>query len=344
VIIVFFGFSSESLLDTVIDDIAEEKKCASSLSNSAIDFVICDTVPLPVILASNDLQSLQLAKSLLKYQQHSWKHTKTCFKQTARTPRGDICRFFKPEQLADISEFVDRYVFNLERKTGHEYINTYSILLAQLFRCNHDIKFLKGAQAFGNVYYAVKYSTKAQKLFENYVLLHMNAFKRAESADSRKSIEGVSDASESFSPLQSNAISGRKKIMRMVSNLSSPLEIGAPMACLYLINQSPFYYSHNFVKLYFNQALKVLEKESPVPVFAIMTDSDQSDEISSSTTSCLNPQIIDYLYRDPELEFYCYYDFVRSFTKKKSLGGFPFLCPILMQMNCLIHKNYFFIK
>ena len=57
--------------------------------------------------------------------------------------------------------------------------------------------------------------------------------------------------------------------MRVVSNLSSPLEIGAHVACLYLINQSPFYYSHGFVKLYFNQALHILEKESHVPVFAV---------------------------------------------------------------------------
>jgi hypothetical protein len=35
--------------------------------------------------------------------------------------------------------------------------------------CNHDIKILLGYLAFGFVYYALKYATKNQKNFENYV-------------------------------------------------------------------------------------------------------------------------------------------------------------------------------
>jgi hypothetical protein len=72
------------------------------------------------------------------------------------TLRGDVCRFFKPEMLVETSDFVGDYSFNFQRNLGHEYMNTFSIILSQLFRCNHDIKILKGAQALNNVYYVVK--------------------------------------------------------------------------------------------------------------------------------------------------------------------------------------------
>ena len=59
---------------------------------------------------------------------------------TTLIPSGDVCRFFKGKQFADISKLVDRNLFNLKRKTGYEYLNTYSILWAQLFLRNHDIR------------------------------------------------------------------------------------------------------------------------------------------------------------------------------------------------------------
>ena len=123
--------------------------------------------------------------------------------------------------------------------------------------------------------------------------------------------------------MHDSAIKGKKRIMSMVNSLTAPIEIGAPMACLYLINGSCFYWSHPFVNLYFTQTLKLFLNEERIPVTAIATN-DESDPSIRSYSSCINPQIIDYLYRDPKLKKYSYYDFIRNFKKKKSTKGFRF--------------------
>jgi hypothetical protein len=239
---------------------SEASDSLSQLSAASIEFAICDDKPLPRIVNRNDLQSLKLAKSLLQYQQHSWKHTKSCFKPTPRTPRGNICRFFKPEELQDESKFVEDYQYALKREIGHNFLNKFSILLAQLFRCNHDIKFLRGTQGFNYVYYALKYSTKAQ-----------HALKKSDIAENRRSERIGLDLNDS-------AERGRRRIMRMVNELTSPQEIGAPMPALYFINKSPFYWSHDFVNLYFNQTSKLLLNSSSIPITAILTSPESNIE------------------------------------------------------------------
>jgi hypothetical protein len=236
-----------------------------------IDYLLCDTKPLPEIDRPNDLQSLQLSKLLLEFQQHAWEHTKSCFKISRRTSNANMCRFLKPEKLIEASKFIDQYRFQLKRKLGHEYMNTFSILIAQLFRCNHDVKILRGAQAFNTVYYALKYSTKAQEQFENFVLLHVNALNKADEAQRRRYSDPPNCDSYDSSSISEKAKRGRSRIMSMVRQLTAPQEIGAPIACLYLMNQTPFYWSHSFVNLYFSQTLKLLLNESTIPVTAVST-------------------------------------------------------------------------
>jgi hypothetical protein len=174
----------------------------------------------------------------------------------------DVCRFFKPEELVETSEFVDEYSFVLERKLGHEYLNSFSILLSLLFCCNHDVKILLGYLAFGFVYYALKYATKSQKIFENYIFLNINALKKAENSENRNRSNSNGDTD-----MHDSAIKGRKRFMSMVNSLTARIEIGAPMACLYLLNGSCFYWSHPFVNLYFTQTLKIFLNEERIPVF-----------------------------------------------------------------------------
>jgi hypothetical protein len=50
---------------------------------------------------------------------------------------------------------------------------------------------LRGAQAIGNVYYVVKYSTKAQVLFNNYILLHMTALEKADRTQNTRQNENL---------------------------------------------------------------------------------------------------------------------------------------------------------
>jgi hypothetical protein len=79
------------------------------------------------------------------------------------------------------------------------------------------------------------------------------------------------------------------------------------------------------VNLYFSQTLKLLLNESTIPVTAVSTLIDEIEDVQISSTSCMNPQYIDYIYRNASFEAECYYDFIRKYVKSKSSEGFPFM-------------------
>jgi hypothetical protein len=288
-------------------------------SQELVDWLICSHATLDYPISKSADAALKLSITLLEYQEHSWKHVKSCFKVSSRTPDGLTCRFLKPEALSASSSFINQYQIQLERRLGHDYINSFMTLLACLYKCNHDIKILTGAQSAGNVYYCVKYSTKAQEVFENYVLLHLHAFNKA----TRR--EGHTEESNEQSP--SMATIGRQRMMSMMNSLTSPQEIGGPMACLHLLRKSPFYWSHTFVKLHFSQSLCILLNNDNVPIPHLIvvnaTDSDISDQ-SLHSNSRFIPQFLDYIHRNESLEKLSFYSMIRLFRKEKSSRGLSF--------------------
>jgi hypothetical protein len=142
--------------------------------------------------------------------------------------------------------------------------------------------------------------------------------------------ENLQHIENSADDLSKRAKQGRRRIMSIVNSLTSPQEIGATMACLYLLNDSPFYYSHEFVNLYFSQSLKLLLDEN-VQITAIITSNTDIDESennddrevqdnSNSSAPCILPQYFDYIYRNETLRPISYYEFVRNYKKEKLKG------------------------
>jgi hypothetical protein len=163
----------------------------------------------------------------------------------------------------------------------------------------------------------------------------MTALEKANQAENRNQHAQMEQINHEQENLVDKALRGRRRIMRMVNSLTAPQEIGAPMACMYLLNQTPFYYSHESVDLYFPQSLKLLLNEQ-VPITATLRSSEmqeneednsheENNDQNDSTTTCKNPQLVDYVNRnESKLENFSYYEFVQTYEKKKSTEGFRF--------------------
>jgi hypothetical protein len=111
-------------------------------------------------------------------------------------------------------------------------------------------------------------------------------------------------------------IRGRRTISSILNKMTSPQEIGKPLAALYLLRQSPFYYSNGFADLYLASAIKYrLEEEVEVNL-----DYDQKEGQFVSKQS----QYHDYLNRPEYLESMNLHDFVIQYEKIRGILIFNF--------------------
>ncbi|POM60086.1 hypothetical protein PHPALM_31098 [Phytophthora palmivora] len=137
--------------------------------------------PKPLAQAPRPLsgETVATARALVVYQHHHWFHTKSCFKASKRTPKGEVCRMFMPHQTCTATKLtVDNHI-EMKRDPGNEYINTYAPTINAIFKFNHEIKFLGAGEGPEKAYYTIKYTTKHQQDIENPWALHLHAFDKA---------------------------------------------------------------------------------------------------------------------------------------------------------------------
>jgi hypothetical protein len=211
-------YASHELLSTLIQKLSSFLSEAElqQLRPENIDFTICSKMPLPYLSNSIDLPTFQLCIILLLVQNHAWHHVKSCFKK-GRT----YCRFFIPYELSNETTLT-----KLKRFVGSEYLNPYSLIVSLCFKCNHDIKIYFGLDGIQKVYYTVKYTTKEQKSLENTAAVYLHAFDKH---------------FQKYTESGSTTNLGRSRLMSMLSSLSEPHEVGAPMAGFLLIQHEPFF-------------------------------------------------------------------------------------------------------
>ncbi len=191
------------------------------------------------------VDSILLTLTLLMDQNHSWTHSKSCFKKFAHTPFGVVCRFAFPQSTTSVI-MVNVNFKIIPQYWSNEYINGYSTVIVATFKCNHDIRCLIGGDGLNLTYYIMKYTTKNQNEFENLVALHLSAFHK-----------WVSQESNLLDNVDFN-IKGHQRISSMICSLSFKQEIVVPMACLYLLRGDPFYKFHEFVMLFIKHLLDSL--------------------------------------------------------------------------------------
>ncbi|ETN16580.1 hypothetical protein PPTG_05760 [Phytophthora nicotianae INRA-310] len=209
---------------------------------------------------------------------------------------------FFPKDVCGKTEWVDNDSVELERKVGCEYLNAFSPLLMRVFKCNHDIKFLTAGEGPEKAYYMLKYATKPQNVLENPVAVYAHAFDKA----SRK--REITDSAVN---------AGKRCVQSMCCTLSKPQEVSAPMAALYVLRESAFYASADFVKVALNAFVDMLFNEEPIEVMLRPSD--------NSTTYRPQSAVFDYVHRPQTLDRCNLMEFSKNWTKQKNLTGLRFL-------------------
>jgi hypothetical protein len=180
------------------------------------------------------------------------------------------------------------------------WINTFTPLLTYLLRCNTDVTCMWSGTAIKAVLvyitdYITKTGLKTHVIFETV----KSIFDRH-----REIIGGTLPDKEK----------ARLLMNKIVNLLSTKLEMGAPMVCMYLLNHPDHYTSHVFVPFYWESFVREAQcawqfsdnKEDTHKVMLVK----QKDKIVGLSL------VYDYIYRPAELASMCLYDWIRCCSKK----------------------------
>ena len=156
-----------------------------------------------------------------------------------------VCKARFPRPVYN-QTFVDPMTGYLTLKKGESMMNTFTYLVTYLFRCNTDVtSLLSGTAVKAIVAYISDYISKTP--LKTYVV-----FDTIQCIFNRNSelIGGSMDHQEK----------ARKIMTQIVNSLTSKLEIGAPLASLYLLQQPDHYTDHKFVLFYWSSYIHEARK------------------------------------------------------------------------------------
>jgi len=184
----------------------------------------------------------------------SRKDKPTCINQNGK------CKARFPRQTFECTE-VDPKTGALNIKKGEAWINTLTPVLTYLLRCNSDVtSLLSGTAIKAIVAYISDYVTKPglktytifdviKSVFDRNAIMLGGSMERKEKA--------------------------RRLITQIVNSLTAKMEIGSPMASLYLLGNPDHYTSHKFVPFYWKNYV-----QEAMSVWKISEDNDVIMELS----------------------------------------------------------------
>ena len=233
-------------------------------------------------------------------------------------------RFPRPVFPATIVNPETGYLY---QKKGEAWLNWFSPPVTYLMRCNTDVTCLLSGTAVKSVIaYVTDYITKSP--LKTHVMFQaiQDTFKRNPDL------------------LTSNIdkqIKAKKVITKVVNALTGKSEIGAPMACMYLLKHPDHYTSHRFVRFYWTIFMHEIERVWSVPLETKNHDKDDDEEDINDISNTLVDLDIqefsndhvrlvkkeeryygvsaveDYRFRPKECENLCLYDWVRLARKER---------------------------
>ncbi|KAF8891011.1 hypothetical protein BD779DRAFT_1437885, partial [Infundibulicybe gibba] len=183
-------------------------------------------------------------------------------------------------------------------------MNSITPLVTYIFRCNTDVTSLNSGTAVKEVViYVSDYITKSS--LKTHVIF-----------DSIKSI--LAKSCEMIGGSLPSKEKARQLMTKVVNLLSTKMEMGAPMICMYLLGNPDHYTDHTFVNFYWqsyvSEARRVwcsneeLETSNSVDKFTLIKQKGKLVGLSP---------VFDYIYRDNELENMTLYDWVCRCTRVK---------------------------
>ncbi|KAF5314576.1 hypothetical protein D9611_007202 [Ephemerocybe angulata] len=197
-------------------------------------------------------------------------------------------------------------------------INTFNQTMAYAFGCNTDCGSLSSGTAVSSTAgyvadYIVKQGLKTYQIFSSIY----DVFERNPGIWTESKSEG--DAA-------------RRLILKMANSLTSKVEVGGPMAAMYLLGNPDNYTSHTFVPLYWRQAhrgpaTRVAASFTAPPGNEVedgledsgdaLEDDDDVAVARSGANIIARSSVDDYKLRPVELETVCLYDWIQCSQRRR---------------------------
>ncbi|KAF9455717.1 hypothetical protein BDZ94DRAFT_1293114 [Collybia nuda] len=225
------------------------------------------------------------------------------FKRPACINKDGKCKARFPRQVYEQTE-VDLKTGALNIKKGEAWINTFTPIVAYLFRCNSDATSLMSGTAIRAVIgyvsdYVTKPGLKTHVIFDAV----RSIFQR-----NTEMLAGSLKVKEK----------ARKLVTQTVNCLTAKMEIGGPMAALYLLGNPDHYTSHKFVAFYWkNYVREVLKSwrseedlEAEIPEKVVVQKDESGEYVGFS-------KVHDYVYRPKAFEDKTLYEWVQMSTRVK---------------------------
>ncbi|KAF5317458.1 hypothetical protein D9758_018660 [Tetrapyrgos nigripes] len=198
---------------------------------------------------------------------------------------------------------IDKDTGTLYMKKQDPWINTFTHELTYISRCNTDVTCLNSGTAIkAVVVYVSDYITKAT--LKTHVIFD--------------AIVSILDGNkELVNGTQTGQEKARKLLTKIVNLLSTKMEMGSPMICMYLLGNPDHYTAHQFLPLYWQPFVSEVrqyfdESSTGGPSFDKVALIRKGGRVVG-----LSP-VFDYIYRPGELKHISLYDWVRL-TEKKTL-------------------------
>ena len=141
---------------------------------------------------------------------------------------------------------VDMETGTIDMKKKESWLNTFTYAVTYLFRCNTDITSLRSGTAIKGVLlyvsnYITKPALKTHTIFETVRSMFLKHSEVIGGSESRK-------------------VKARKLMTKIVNSLSAKLEMGSPMASMYLLGNPDHYTNFTFVPVYWQSFVREARK------------------------------------------------------------------------------------
>lgn len=229
-----------------------------------------------------------------------------CRKEVCMNNKYNKCRSRFPRDTYD-DDLVDYETGALRLKKTEQWLNTFTPAITYLLRCNTDTtSLLSGTAIKAAIAYVTDYisksSLKTHVIFETLKLTY------------EKSSDILQDNNTS------RAQQGKKLITKLANSLIGKLEIGAPMAAMYILDHPDHYTNENFCNIYWSSFVNEVLESGYNDVHRLSEYIfDQNVIIRTNSTEFYSVSpVTDYIYRPTELTKLCLYDWITS-TKKSRI-------------------------
>ena len=211
-----------------------------------------------------------------------------------------VCKARFPRPLVQNTAF-DPETGSLNMRHREPWINTINPILTYLFGCNTDVTcLLSGTAVKAVIAYITDYTTKPK--LKTYAIFDTL---RSTIKANQKLVTDDKDAPEKT----------RKLMTQIVNQLTARMEIGAPLASLFLLGKKDWYSSHTFIPFFWNRYYRyILGSET------CWTDPDNDERVLIRRGANMSSLIAlsgveDYIYRPTQYESMSLYDWCRRATK-----------------------------